>query len=411
MDNGINNEINNGINLIYYGQEQLTKFVNLISNMPGLYRANFRGMKMKELKEICRSEPQKYSGFSKLRRTDLINFMYQRSSIHYISERGRRLNANASIVYDLYDFFETEEEKSERLLQYCIERPEEDDIQSLVSVLKQKYPSSNVIFDKHDDHNNDLIYRGNKGKYISQHGSLGEHGEMILYHGTDGENLIGILGDDFRLTSNPVHGHMYGKGIYFTNDIDKAIYYSERKKNTKYVIVCNVHVGDICLGNGSMDIHPKMPDKDKTFDTSVDNISRPKQFIKKKNGTYNILGILTIENYEESKSSHYSGSFHIINKTHRSISLYWIPPNVTHNTYNIDIRKCKEMGIIPPSENSNQGSTRKLCQIGHQFACVSRKYTGQSWNLKYKHNTIVKLFESTKKNEKIIVLHDVLVVK
>ena len=65
---------------------------------------------------------------------------------------------------------------------------------------------------------------------------------MILYHGTDQKNIQSILNDDFRLTNNPVHGHVYGKGIYFTNDIEKALSYSERGKSTKYVIVCNVHI-------------------------------------------------------------------------------------------------------------------------------------------------------------------------
>ena len=71
---------------------------------------------------------------------------------------------------------------------------------------------------------------------------------------------------------------MYGKGVYFTNDIEKAINYSERGKSTKYVIVAMVHIGDICLGHPSMDVHPKMPNLDKSFDTSVDNLKKPKQF-------------------------------------------------------------------------------------------------------------------------------------
>ena len=147
-------------------------------------------------------------------------------------------------------------------------------IKKIKNTLKQLFNKkrSNIIFDKYDDINNDLIYKGNKGKYIAQYGSLGEHGEMILYHGTDEVNLNSILKEDFRLTNNPVHGSVFGKGIYFTNDVNKAMYYSERGKTTKYVIVAVVHIGDICLGNSSMNVHPKMEDKDKTYDTSVDNI-------------------------------------------------------------------------------------------------------------------------------------------
>ena len=88
-----------------------------------------------------------------------------------------------------------------------------------------------------------------------------------------------------------------------------------------------VHIGDICLGHPSMDIHPKMPNLDKSFDTSVDNLKKPKQFIKKKNGTYNILGIIKIDNYTENRSNKFTGGFQIINTRDHPITLYWIPPN------------------------------------------------------------------------------------
>jgi hypothetical protein len=42
-------------------------------------------------------------------------------------------------------------------------------------------------------------------------------------------------------------------------------------------------------------IHPKMPDSNKTYDTSVDNLERPIQFVKKCNGSYNILGVLKFD--------------------------------------------------------------------------------------------------------------------
>ena len=52
---------------------------------------------------------------------------------------------------------------------------------------------------------------------------MGEYDEQILFHGTNKLNLTGILRDDFRLTSNPINGSIYGRGIYFTNDIEKAM--------------------------------------------------------------------------------------------------------------------------------------------------------------------------------------------
>ena len=39
----------------------------------------FAIMSLKELKDICRGEPQKYRCFSSLKKADLINFMYQKN--------------------------------------------------------------------------------------------------------------------------------------------------------------------------------------------------------------------------------------------------------------------------------------------------------------------------------------------
>ena len=348
---------------------------------------NFRNMSVKELKDICRREPQKYRGFSTFKKDDLIHFMYLKNST---SRRPRNPISRPSYnLSDVAHIFETYDECEECIQSYYEPKPEDSIILDLVSSLRCKYPGSNVIFDPHSDENNDMIYKANKAKYIAQHGSLGEHGEMILYHGTDGKNLLSILSDDFRLTSIPVHGHLYGKGIYFTNDIEKAIYYSERGKSTKYVIVCNVHVGDICLGNASMDIHHKMPDRDKCFDTSVDNLNSPKQFIKKKNGTYNILGIITIENYisRNIQTNKFSTSFKILNKSNKKLELYWIPLGTTYTVYTVDISKCVYMNIIPPCIRGCDGALGMKSQKYHRFACVIYKK-----NKQYSSRDIVRIF-------------------
>ena len=366
---------------------------------------NFRNMSVKELKDICRSDPRKYYGFSKLRKSELIDFMYRRNSpdpMTRIYGHGRSIYRPPSYnLSDVSHIFETPDEREERILSYYEPKPEDSIIEDLMGSLSRKYRNSSITFDKHEDENNDLIYRGNKGKYIEQHGSLGEHGEGILYHGTDEKNLISILNDDFRLTTNPVHGHLYGKGIYFTNDIEKAIYYSERGKSTKYVIVAMVHIGDICLGNASMDVHPKMPNLDKAFDTSVDNVRKPRQFIKKKNGTYNILGIITIENYSGDRSSKFSGGFQIINTRDHPVTLYWIPPNISYNSNSgpPHLPTCKRMSTIPATRNtthpySQPGTTKQLCQIGHEFVCVHHKSS---------YNDYLKIFTSKQKGEIIYI--------
>jgi len=350
-----------------------------------------------DLREICRSDRLKYKNFSyHTRKHDLITFIIRQNS-------DAHPPPTPEVISNLYDIFETEEEKDERYTEMYMDKPHDDEIHDLVNSLQSKYNESNVIFDSHNDPNNDIIYRGNKGKYISQYNSLGENGEMILYHGTNGDNLMSILSDDFRLTSNPVHGSLFGRGIYFTNDIEKAIYYSEKGKTTKYVIVCIVHVGDIIKGHQNMDIHPLMPENHKRYDTSVDNIRDPKQFIKKKNGTYNILGIITIEDYKPHATSRRPSpntSFKIKNTLYEDIILYWVPDIYVRSLHlipNNEIKKhCKRLDKIRGKKVAHEYcefsiSRTQLSFKGHTFICVIRN-----------NRNIVKIFTSETKNELII---------
>ena len=359
---------------------------------------------VKDLREVCKNDRSKYRGYSyHTRKSDLITFIIRQNS-------ETHSHPSPEVISNLYDIFETEEEKVERYTEMYMEKPHDAEIHDLVRSLQSNYRESNVIFDSHNDPNNDIIYKGNKGKYIGQYNSLGENGEMILYHGTNGENLMSILSDDFRLTSNPIHGSRFGRGIYFTNDIEKALYYSEKGKTTKYVIVCVVHIGDIVKGNQNMHIHPLMPNSDKRYDTSVDNIHEPKQFIKKKNGTYNILGILTIENYKlmnnhVNRLSGFNGSFSIRNTLeHTRIILYWVPDHYTHLLPYINIRLCKRLTDIKGSRIAGDGhvskwsiSGKQLCYIGHTFILVGPEIV----NGRNCPQNIVKIFKSTGKGEVI----------
>ena len=56
--------------------------------------------------------------------------------------------------------------------------------------------------DIHDDHESDYTYRLFKHKFYKKYGDLGEHGEMILFHGTDKCNIQGILNDDEEIKKN-----------------------------------------------------------------------------------------------------------------------------------------------------------------------------------------------------------------
>tara|TARA_A100001037_G_C15120941_1_gene623805 strand:- start:267 stop:1343 length:1077 start_codon:yes stop_codon:yes gene_type:complete len=344
-----------------------------------------------QLKAICKDNKIKYRGYSKYKKKeDLVKFILKTNSIatkpSYIKIPPP---TDLDMGLELYTMFETEDETEDDNDMYqemmLVERPEGRQIDELIVSLKDKYPSSNIIYDTHNDTQGNIIYNANKGKYIRHFNSLGEHGEKILYHGTDGCNLMGILRDDFRLTSMPIHGSLFGKGIYFTNDIEKAIYYSERNGGqTKYIIVAIVHIGDIVRGSSTMDIHPLMPCGLKHYDTSVDNIQNPKQFVKKKNGTYNILGIITIENYIEPSRNKFSGSLKIRNTTGGPIKISWVPPAHINELPFVNPTHLKQMSIIRGRYTKND----ILCQIGHTFICTNKYGIIRIFKSKYKKEVI-----------------------
>jgi hypothetical protein len=79
--------------------------------------------------------------------------------------------------------------------------------------------------------------------------------EIILYHGTDSNNVGLIFTENFRLDLTPLNrpkGSAHGKGIYFSLDLRTAMSYGY----SGVVIACRVLIGKIgvnadtkCVGN------------------------------------------------------------------------------------------------------------------------------------------------------------------
>lgn len=79
---------------------------------------------------------------------------------------------------------------------------------------------------------------------------------MLLWHGTRGENLIGIIQTGFRIapSDSSRQGAMFGDGVYFSDIFNKCFQYAntnnfgrfagETKKSPKrYVFLCEVVLG------------------------------------------------------------------------------------------------------------------------------------------------------------------------
>ena len=332
---------------------------------------------VKELNEICKNNRELYSGYSKYKRKQiLIDFIISKSNP--VSEQYEESSDDMGEI--LQSMFTEPEESVNELFR---DRPPreliDNKIQEIETYFKNKNKNNTVVFDNHNDEGNGNMYRMYKHNYYNKYDDIGE--EIILFHGTDEENITDILNDGFSLTVSMKHGNIFGNGIYFTNNIDKALSYSERYKDKKYVIMCVVHIGDVIKGEKNMGIHPKMPNKDKRYDTSVDNIKNPIQFIKKENYTYNILGILSFEIKTQPLNK---CRLSIINNSYEDISVYWVPLN--KSVYDPDIIKySKFMGKII---KANEG--KYITNIGHKFICVNS--TG-----------CIRIIEICKKKERIII--------
>ena len=175
-------------------------------------------------------------------------------------------------------------------------RPEVTELMTFVEDLKRKYEGDAALdFEGYMNEEYSHLYTYFKEGEVRKNNDLGAMGERILIHGTDENNIQSILQTDFSLTNHTRHGSAFGRGIYFTDDLELATKYSERGKNDKYFIVCIVHVGNIVRGDSRMAMLPKIPNIDRYYDTSVDNVDSPKQFVKYKNHRYNILGVLHLK--------------------------------------------------------------------------------------------------------------------
>ena len=240
------------------------------------------------------------------------------------------------------------------------------------------------------------IYEIYKNNYIKKHNTFND---KILFHGTDKNNVNSILNDDFSLTINNKHGARFGKGIYFADNISLAMKYSELYKNKKYVFVCKVNVGNICLGFHGMD-RLTVDNNGNQYDTAVDHIDNPQQYVKFKNHQYLIIGLLEIDIFNQFSSFyypkskvHYNGNIKsiqrgrinslkstlIINYNGKKHKLYWIK-NPTLKQYNVFDY------VIPPPSTGTRGRGRPMALLN---------------NLKLMYSTRI----STTKNAKFIIVN------
>ncbi|XP_068218015.1 protein mono-ADP-ribosyltransferase PARP11-like [Palaemon carinicauda] len=103
-----------------------------------------------------------------------------------------------------------------------------------------------------------------------------------LFHGTREEYVESICKENFdwRLHGTNV-GQMYGRGSYFSNSAAVASRYCQPSMNGHcFLLVAEVIVGEVTKGDSSMTRPPKNRSTNELYDTTVDDLSAPKIFVK-----------------------------------------------------------------------------------------------------------------------------------
>ena len=114
-------------------------------------------------------------------------------------------------------------------------RPDPQEIEDLINGFKEKYHNdAEIDFTTYENPHYNHLYSYHKQTQYDEHDGLGDRGEKILFHGTDENNIQSILENDLSLTINTRHGTAYGRGIYFTDDLELACKYSERGNKEKH---------------------------------------------------------------------------------------------------------------------------------------------------------------------------------
>jgi len=319
-----------------------------------------------------------------------------------------------------------EPEPLDPLEKMLVPRATDEELEQFINKIKDDYPCSNIEFSPHEHIYKDENYRRYKEYVYENSKSLGEHGEKLLLHGTDEQNINCILEDDFSLTNHSKHGTRLGKGIYFTDKVSLACHYSERGNLKKHIILCKVHVGNIMRGNGS-GILDKMPDSDNRYDTIVDSIKNTQQYSKVKNNTYSIQGVITIT-INDKKSplmKHYSALYSssgmgktaqitasgfknyatanglkgkakanlkIHNTSDSKIEVYYKPENVS--VYNAQLSDLKLMRHLGESVINNGDTASYHTYIGDTFMISNQ-------------TDIIRIVSITDKKEQVTILKDI----
>ena len=114
--------------------------------------------------------------------------------------------------------------------------------------------------------------------------SVSRFERSYLWHGTDENTVEKIIQQGFNRSFCGKNATMYGKGVYFARDAsyssDDTYSPPSKPSGHKYILACNVIVGEFCLGK----TNARTPDlrdaaKNILYDSTVDNLHNPSLYV------------------------------------------------------------------------------------------------------------------------------------
>ena len=290
-----------------------------------------------ELKEICRE--QVYRGFSKKNKVGLIKLITDNG---YVDRNDT--SDDESDVEDIDSLDDNEivnhVELGYNYIKEHINCPENYEISGFHD------PMQRQIYE---------LYKQDKGN------------EITVFHGTHEKHLSSILTNGFSLTNKIEHGSRFGNGIYFAKCQAFASMYPKTCES-RVILIVKIYNKNIILGSPKYDIPPNVLNSPVHYDTYVDNIKKPQQFVKNNEKSYHIIGYIKCKIQPKQVISKKPNTISLIfeNTTDCDIHICYINRHVNKEVHLITLDDCVIMNKIPLKPSYSHSL---ISYINHRFMC------------------------------------------
>jgi len=142
----------------------------------------------------------------------------------------------------------------------------------LCNLIKESYPNSCILWID-EIKNDELLAKYEQCKEeIMNNRKFDTIIEKQVFHGTKESNIHSIVSNGFDVSRNRTSA--YGCGTYFAKRAAYSQAYSDVSQDElSFMFICNILVGNCCIGKGGMKIDKSL------YDCAVDNLKSPNIYV------------------------------------------------------------------------------------------------------------------------------------